>query len=167
MILSKSHQVGLSLTVILPTLQDNLGVGILNKITQPKTSSRPEAVFHPQSATLCTKDQWRWAGRHTLGMSLGWLVPSALQTHPWVPSTSKRPYKSQAKYMSGLVSWLACQILLPNQAYLPHTQQAKCLLRCEGLYRVRVYSWSSEVRKLENKSQIHLPKGRGFGLFTG
>ena len=162
MILSKSRQVGLSLTIILPTLQDNLGMGVLNKITQPKTSSRPETVFHPQSATLCTKDQWRWAGRHTLGMSLGWLVPSALQTHPWVPSTSKRPYKSQAKYMSGLVSWLACQILLPNQAYLPHAcWDAKV---CS---RVRVYSWSSEVRKLENKSQIHLPKGKGFGLFMG
>ena len=55
--------------------------------------------------------------------------------------------------------------VLPNQVPLPNMQQAK-RWDAKVCSREKVYSWGSQLRRQENKSQICLPEGGELGIAT-
>ena len=57
-------------------------------------------------------------------------------------------------------------LMLPNQAHVSDTQEAKHW-DAEVCSRERVFSLGSQGRRPENKSQICLPKDKRLGLFMG
>ena len=72
-----------------------------------------------------------------------------------------------AKSQTRVSDWTELNFpMLPNQVYLPASQEAKCW-DAEACSRESVSSWGSQARRSESNSQISLPTGKKFKIYIG